>query len=414
MLASKFGLYAVLFFGFVSASSNGIAQVFTDIEVDRENNQNCNEWWSFDTSSGDASNQQYFNNVFGQYSAYPDLDSLPADKQCIWLNDGIPVGWSYNWPEITDRSSGTQRYAVKAFPEIIYGEKGEFSDNPNKVSNADSGFPIKAVDVIEGNKLIDVKFAYREYLVNEVGRNVVIEAFFHDVGGDCSAIRGDNRALEIMIWTERPSDEFTLTENNFARGVSIGGYTWNVYSRKTPQDYIVFEATTPFSGRDIVSPTTGTESSASGSYNWNEFVKYVFDNQQALDITFDAEYCMAGLEFGTEIWFGEGQFRVDEYVVNVSEGDPDNDGVFGRLDLCPDTSVTLDVSFGSCATNVANIVQPNGCSILDELAACDVNTFISDGQYANCIFGINNNLSQNGLLSSSEMFEIMGCAFSGR
>ena len=407
MKISKFGLYGVLVFGFISASSNSVAQVFSDAEP------NCNEWWSFDTSD-DSSNQEYFNNVFGQYGAYPDWASLPDTKQCIWLKDNVPVGWSYDWPEITDTSAGTQRYAVKAFPEIIYGEKGEYNESPNKVSSVDSGFPIKAADVLGNKKQFDVEFSYSEYLANEVGRNVAIEAFFHDVGGDCSKIRGDNRALEIMIWTERPSVEFTITQNNYAQDVSIGDYTWNVYSRKTPQDYIVFEATTPFSGRDIVSPTAGSSSSAEGAYNWNEFVKYVYDNQQGLNIVFDSEYCMAGLEFGTEIWFGKGEFRVNDYVVNVSEGDSDNDGVFAKDDVCPNTSEMLEVTFGSCATNVANIVQANGCSIVDELAACNRDSFKNKGQYSKCISGITNNLKKKGLLSGREKGAIQSCAVKGR
>ena len=414
MQFGKIGLYGILVVGIYGASGISSAQVFSDAVA------NCNEWWSFNTNENDPSNQEYFNNVFGQYYSYPlekpeealewpypkYTDLLPT-KQCIWLKDNIPVGWSYDWPEIEGNS---RRYAVKAFPEIIYGVKGESDSSANKNSNVDSGFPIKALEVLSDKKQVDVEFSYSEYLETEVARNVAIEAFFHEVDGDCSKIDVNNRALEIMIWTERPSVEFTITPNQYAQGISIDGYNWNVYSRKTPQDYIVFEASPTFSGRDIVSSTVNSNSSAQGAYNWNEFVKYVYDNQFGLNVNFDPDYCMAGLEFGTEIWFGKGEFRVDNYIVSVSEGDADNDGVFAKEDTCPATADLMEVSLGSCSTNVANVVQSNGCSVVDELAACDRGSFKNAGQYKNCISGITNNLMTMGLLTGREKSMIQSCA----
>ena len=116
MRISRLYSYMVAILLTMGISGNGTAQVLSDAE------QNCNEWWSFPTSDG-SSNKLYFNNVFGQYDAYPNFAELPSTKQCIWLKDNVPVGWSYDWPEIFDKSSGTKRYSVKAFPEIIYGEK---------------------------------------------------------------------------------------------------------------------------------------------------------------------------------------------------------------------------------------------------------------------------------------------------
>lgn len=426
MKISKIGLYGVLVFGFMSSSGNGIAQEGIDTKLFGDSSADCRDWGPYGLPEN-SNNQIYFNNVFGQYGAYPMLDPYPVDlpypswdklpetKQCVWQKDNVSAGWTYDWPEITDKSSGTQRYAVKAFPEVIYGIKGESDGNANKVSGSVTGFPLSAAEVLENKKLIDVEFSYSEYLANEVGRNVTIESFFHDVDGDCSKIRADNRSLEIMIWTERPSDEFTITDNLYAQGVSIEGYSWNVYWRKFPQDYIVFEATTPFSGRDIVSPTNDSSSSAQGAYNWNEFVKYVYDNQQGLNVTFDSDFCMAGLEFGTEIWFGKGEFRINNYAVDVYDGitDADNDGVFDKQDSCPNTSEMLEISLGSCNTGVANVVQANGCSIVDELSSCDVNSFKNQGQYRKCISGKTNTLKR-GLLTGREKGAIQRCAARGR
>jgi len=368
---------------------------------------NCQQWLSYNTSE-DSSNQIYFNNVFGQFGAYPDLSLLPANKQCVWLKNNVPVGWSYNWPEIVEKTGDTKRYNVKAFPEIIYGEKGEFGGNPNKISGMDTGIPIKASQVIDNSINFDLEFSYREYFETNVARNVAIETFFHDAGQDCSNVTGENRKLEIMVWTERPPSEFTITNFAYETNVLLEEKSWNVYSRNS--NYVVFEAMPAFSGNGTEYKNLGSTSRVEGSYNWNEFVKYVYDNKEGLQVNFNSDWCMAGLEFGTEIWYGEGEFRVDNYQVAVSEGDLDNDGIATKVDQCASTPQTETVYFGTCNSGVADVVQADGCSISDELSACDINTAKNRGQYRSCISGVSNQLKKSGLLSGRDKGKIQQCA----
>ena len=205
------------------------------------------------------------------------------------------ASWSYNWLGENDGN----RSAVKAYPEIIYGNKlGTHVSN----TRAELGIP----ETIDALPEFTIDFAYSETFNGDVERNVAIESFFHDscdVTGPCDIV--DNRAYEMMVWVNNPNSN--RPGDLAVEGVMIDNHLWDVYikSRTGNKEYIAFAAQTPF-----------TE----GTLHWNRFVEWTRDwtieNATALDINpLTPDLCMAAIEMGTELWWGEGTFTLDKFVV---------------------------------------------------------------------------------------------------
>ena len=212
---------------------------------------------------------------------------------------GGPIAsWTYDW---LDESDG-DRTAVKAYPEIIYGNKlGTHISAPKEVT----GLPETASNLPE----FTVDFAFTETLVDNVERNVALESFFHsscNITGPCDL--DDNRAYETMVWVVNPESnrpgDLALT------GVSIDNRLWDVYIKpRSDKKYIAFTAQTPF-----------TE----GTLQWNRFVEWTIqwttENSEALQINaLTPNLCMAAIEMGTELWWGKGSFTLDKFEVTRSE-----------------------------------------------------------------------------------------------
>lgn len=212
---------------------------------------------------------------------------------------GGPIAsWTYDW---LDESDG-DRTAVKAYPEIIYGNKlGTHISAPKEVT----GLPETASNLPE----FTVDFAFTETLVDNVERNVALESFFHsscNITGPCDL--DDNRAYEMMVWVVNPESnrpgDLALT------GVSIDNRLWDVYIKpRSDKKYIAFTAQTPF-----------TE----GTLQWNRFVEWTIqwttENSEALQINaLTPNLCMAAIEMGTELWWGKGSFTLDKFEVTRSE-----------------------------------------------------------------------------------------------
>lgn len=210
--------------------------------------------------------------------------------------NGPIATWYYDWLGETDGD----RTAVKAYPQIIYGNK---LGTHVSASKERTGLP----ETVSGLPEFNVEFAFTETLEANVERNVALESFFHDscnITGPCDLV--DNRAYEMMIWVVNPvsNKPGTLAET----GVMIDNRLWDVYIKRRTDDqvgYIAFTAQTPF-----------TE----GTLQWNRFVEYTRqysnENSAALGIkALTPDMCMAAVEMGTELWWGKGSFTLDKFNV---------------------------------------------------------------------------------------------------
>lgn len=203
------------------------------------------------------------------------------------------ASWLYDWLE---ESRGVP-HAVKAYPEVVYGNKlGTLVTG----SKARTGLPERI------DKLDQFNITYRYSETGKAERNVAIESFFHDsceITGPCH--RQDNRAYEMMVWINNPRSwkpgDLALS------GVKIDGLLWDVYIKpRSNKEYIAFAAVTP---------------QTEGTLHWNQFVDWTVDwtteNSKELGIEpMTPDLCMGAIEFGTELWSGSGTFTLDQYDIS--------------------------------------------------------------------------------------------------
>jgi hypothetical protein len=253
------------------------------------NAQACSSWPALDYGS-----YTVLNNIWGARSM-----RTTGWEQTIHLeedaNGGVRAQWDYDW--LTESDGGT--FDVKAYPEVIYGNKlGTHVSAPQ----SQTGLPALVSELPR----FDVDFSYSE--TGNAERNVALESFFHqscEVTGPCDL--EDNRAYEMMVWVANPElrkPGSTLAET----GVEIDGRLWDVWI-KPAQDshYIAF---------------TAQEDITSGSLHWNEFVEWtrVWSSGAGVGWGMDPllpEHCMGAIEIGTELWWGKGTFSLDRYDVQV-------------------------------------------------------------------------------------------------
>ena len=207
---------------------------------------------------------------------------------------GPVASWDYNWLTETDGD----RTAVKAYPEIFYGNKLGTHESASK---AVTGLPETVSSLPEFN----VEFAFTETFDGDVERNVALESFFHDscdITGPCDL--EDNRAYEMMVWVVNP--ESNRPGDLAVTGVMIDNRLWDVYIKpRSDKKYIAFTAQTPFD---------------EGTLQWNRFVEWTMqwtaENAEALQINaLTPDLCMAAIEMGTELWWGKGSFTLDKFNV---------------------------------------------------------------------------------------------------
>jgi len=182
------------------------------------------------------------------------------------------ASWTYDWLSETDGD----RTAVKAYPEVIYGNKLGTHVSGSK---EETGLP----EIVTSLPEFTVDFAYTETLEADVERNVALESFFHDscdITGPCDF--DDNRAYEMMIWVANPESnrpgDLALT------GVTIDNRLWDVYIKpRSDKKYIAFTAQTEFD---------------EGTIQWNRFVEWTMqwtaENAETLGINaLTPNLCMA-------------------------------------------------------------------------------------------------------------------------
>ena len=220
------------------------------------------------------------NNTWNDSAVYNDQWS-----QCIELqqdSDGDPVAvWKFNW---LDRSEGEQAQ-VKSYPQVYYGRKNErnFTGTPEQ-----TGLP-RPIEQIDQYR-IDYAFS----TIGEAEYNVALESFFHS---SCDA-RDDNKQFEMMVWVGVPGEKTPGTQITTA---TINGTVWKVYANPIlTWGYVAFvaEQTTP-----------------SGQLDWNAFIDWSRENSSSLGLGSMENTCMGAIEMGTETFWGELEFRLDQFDI---------------------------------------------------------------------------------------------------
>ena len=181
---------------------------------------------------------------------------------------------------------------VKAYPQVFYGRKiGAFNDSGTV---HELGVPAR-INVLDD---FHVEYEFSERSVGE--RNVAIESFFHN---DCTITHANqSQQFEMMVWVGRPTKRTGGT--NKVGEAFIDGTTWEVYiNTHLNWRYLAY-----------VRKTEAKE----GVIDWNAFIDYTRNEAYKLDSRvprLGSSECMNGIEMGTEIFFGSGDFSLDKFNV---------------------------------------------------------------------------------------------------
>lgn len=243
--------------------------------------------------------------AYGKYAALNNTwnsKSLNSDNwsQVMQITENVDgsvqSSWVYDWLGKNDAGKRGQ-FEVKAYPQVFYGPKLGTHVSGSK---EETGLPELVRDLPE----FKVAYSFTE-TDTRAERNVALESFFHDscrIQGPCDEV--DNRAYEMMIWVSNPARR---TPGDLARtGVLIDNNKWNVYIKpRSNKQYIAFTAQTP---------------STSGVLDWKSFVDWTVqwtgENAEVHGINkLELDYCMAAIEMGAEIWWGQGTFTVNRFEV---------------------------------------------------------------------------------------------------
>lgn len=239
-------------------------------------------------------------------------------SQCISLtpNTGgsVAPSWAYDWGNEDDLQPGYQEWEVKSYPEILFGEK---SNTEVSGSCTETGLPVKYSDMPD----IDIAYSYRSTQTNNrVGdlgdennnpvpvtggdRNIAVESFLH---ASCDIKRGadSNREFELMVWLDHGAERLPSGSPPISTYTDASGGIYDVYVKGAADPgYIAYVA------RNEVT---------SGTLDWDAFFDDAKNNAGSYGIkAINEDWCLANILFGSEIWWGEGDFTLDQYQITQS------------------------------------------------------------------------------------------------
>lgn len=252
--------------------------------------------------------------------------SLPNWVQTISVSESngkVMPRWDYDWGNESDVRGAV--WLVKSYPEIIYGIKSpnEFSGSSLNETPVETGLPAR-VDDLPFFK-IDYAFSSDEYPTRSKEfngqtlngeRNVAIESFFHELGGDCdidTLVRNGNESnqrFEIMVWVDRGEERLPAAPNDYVTSAELDGIMYDIYTKPSDEEYIAFVAQNPTTSGEL-NWTTFIEWTRTYSHRVNEVFGRGFDTVKLQD-----DWCMANILLGTEIWWGNGYFQADEWTIH--------------------------------------------------------------------------------------------------
>ena len=205
--------------------------------------------------------------------------------QCIELagsSGNYIARWDYDW---LGRTEGDE-FSVKSYPQVYYGRKtrNTLSGTPEKL-----GLPAPLYNIPD----FKVRFKYSE--TGNPERNVALESFFHT---SCEAEEW-NKQFEMMVWVGVPA---IRSPGPKVAEVTFDGVGWDVHTN--PQldwGYVAFVAQEPMN---------------EGWLDWNDFVEWTRFNGPSFGVPrMQENTCMGAIEIGTETFWGEGTFSLDEFRV---------------------------------------------------------------------------------------------------
>ncbi len=266
-----------------------LQQVAADTALLAGTQSQCASW---DTLSVAGPTILLSNNTWGSGKVNSD-----EWRQCIHGSASgagfrLPVGWSYDWLASIDG----EQSAVKAYPEVIYGNKHGIEISGDKAA---TGLPER----LDSLPRLTMNYAYRESGSANREINVAAESFLHescDIKGPGNSA-GDNRVYEMMVWVQA-GDKYPYREP--LTMAVIQDQLWYVFadaSRSTSYIAFVLEDT-----------------QTSGSLDWNAFLEWTQKNAPLMGLEpLQPHWCVGSLEFGSEIWWGQGEFVLDQFSVSV-------------------------------------------------------------------------------------------------
>lgn len=229
-------------------------------------------------------NYRIMNNTWGRYEV-----NMGGWSQCIELvqdNKGlIKPKWHFNW---LGREDGNE-ISVKAYPQVYYGRKGS-----KHISGTQETIGLPRI--VE--KLDNFKVSYKFSETGKSERNVAFESFFHN---NCQ-VENSNKQYEMMIWVANPN---IRKPGKYVGEATVDGSVWDIYTNPIlPHPYVAF---------------VSKEDSTSGELNWNKFIDWILTEGHKFSVgKLNPKLCMGAIEFGTEIFWGEGTFTVEKFEVSRS------------------------------------------------------------------------------------------------
>jgi len=274
------------------------------------------------------------NVAFGDFllanNTWNDCASAFANwTQCISVDDSsgkVKARWDYDWGNESDVRGAV--WLVKSYPEVIYGVKspGEYSAPTLAETVVATGLPAKVSNLpfykisysASSDEYPSRSKIYNGQTINGE-RNIAVESFFHELGGDCDVntlVRNgttSNQRFELMVWVDAGAERLPAAPNDYVTTTSIDGQQYDVYTKPSDREYIAFVAKNSRSSADL---------------NWNSFIEWSREYSHRVNEVFGQgsntvqiqdDWCLANILLGTEIWWGNGFFQLDDYSIQRTE-----------------------------------------------------------------------------------------------
>ncbi len=239
------------------------------------------------------------NNQWGMGTMWSDNYFLCTEL--IGNSSNPKARWQYDFLAMDKGRAGE----VKAYPQVYYGLKHGAT---HSATRGETGLPVKVNQM--GNYKVKFKFSEKGY----GERNVALESFFHT--GGCSDDKNhpgyntrDNRYkhIEMMVWVGRP---FVRKPGNKHLGeVQIDGRKWHMWTNSIlPWGYIAYA-----SEDTITEATLDWKAFVNHTKQWLDKAENRAKDRTLVRLTDDM--CMPAIEMGTEIFWGKGEFTLEEFKV---------------------------------------------------------------------------------------------------
>ncbi len=232
---------------------------------------------------------------------------------------------------------------------------------------------------------------------NEQAKLTASDAATSDVFGESVAVDGDTAAIGS------PLDDDAGFDSGSAYVFVRSGTTWNEQAKLTASDaaaYDVFGKSVAVGGDTAV---VGARLNDDAGTNSGSAYVYILTLDTDEDgIPDEDDNCPA-------VWNFDQADYDDDGLGDVCDEDDDNDEVDDVADSCPISDTSQTVEIDDCNSGVDNLVQSDGCTILDDISAC-ASDASNHGKFASCVSKLTNSLKKSGLIAGNQKGAIQSCA----